>query len=37
MTSYLDYYRARVGLGATDRRDKLTKQAERTFEKQLLE
>ena len=32
MTSYLDYYKARVSLGVTNRQDKLIKQAERTFE-----
>ena len=37
MASYLDYYKARVSLGTTNRKDKLIKQAERTFERQLLE
>ena len=37
MASYLDNYRKRVSLGATDRREKLISQAERTFEKQLME
>ena len=37
MTSYLDYYKTRVSLGTTNRKDKLIKQAERTFERQLLE
>lgn len=37
MASYLDNYRKRVSLGTTDRREKLISQAERTFEKQLME
>lgn len=37
MASYLYNYRKRVSLGTTDRREKLISQAERTFEKQLME
>lgn len=37
MASYLYNYRKRVSLGASDRREKLISQAERTFEKQLME
>ena len=37
MASYLDNYRKRVSLGASDRREKLISQAERTFENQLRE
>ena len=37
MASYLDNYRKRVSLGADDRRGKLITQAERTFERQLIE
>lgn len=37
MSTYLDDYRKRVGLGHKDRRDKLITQAERTFERQLKE
>ena len=37
MTSYLDYYKHRVGLGCENVKDKLIKQAERTFERQLKE
>lgn len=37
MSTYLDNYRKRVGLGTTDRRDKLVLQSERTFEKMLIE
>lgn len=37
MASYLDNYRKRVSLGATDRKEKLITQAERTFERQLIE
>ena len=35
MTSLLENYRERVLLGARDRREKLTIQSERTFERQL--
>lgn len=37
MASYLYNYRKRVSLGASDRREKLISQAERTFENQLRE
>ena len=37
MASYLYNYRKRVSLGADDRRGKLITQAERTFERQLIE
>ena len=37
MTSILDNYRKRVLLGTKDRREKLTMQSERTFERQLKE
>ena len=35
--SYLDNYKKRVLLGSNNRREKLVKQAEKTFEKQLIE
>ena len=37
MASYLDYYKKRVSLNCENSKDKLTKQAERTFERQLKE
>ena len=37
MSTYLENYRKRVGLGYEDRRNKLITQAERTFERQLME
>lgn len=35
--SYLDNYKKRVSLGSNNKREKLIKQAERTFEKQLMD